>query len=459
MFDIAITGGTIIDPVTKQLIFANVYVKNGKIGEITRVRHDAANTIDASGMYVSPGFIDIHGHIDGNIKAGELLARQGVTTVVNGNCGFGQKNFPEYFEKMEKSGFIMNQSQLSGGTTLRKRAGQANGDIPLNEEQIKIAEKLLEEDLAACASGLSLGIEYAQGSSTEEMLRLSRVAAKYGKPVSVHVRTDCWAGLAGLKEAIDICRHTGAGVIISHVVYQFGYGMMSQALQLIDDAVAEGLDISCDSGMYTSFVTLFQTPVFEESFKERWSCSYDSIYMITGKYAGQYLTEESYRDAWDNGKNDLALALIGKPHEIFMAYELPYMMCSSDAGISGLIGIEKVLHPQDTVTFPKFLKETVVMNAQLTIADAVSRITSIPAERMGWDNKGRLIPGADADITIFDLANLKDTAQFPHLGKPDAAPEGIKTVIVNGKVTLNDGNVECITAGKVLQAPNVLWRL
>jgi len=293
----------------------------------------------------------------------------------------------------------------------------------------------------------------------EEMVRLSAVCARYGKPISIHVRTDCWAGLAGLKEAIDLSRKTGVGVIVSHVVYQFGFGMMAQALQLIEDAVAEGLDISCDSGMYTSFVTLFQTPVFDESFRERWGVDYNAIYMVTGKYAGQYLTKDTYRDAWDSGTDDLALALIGKPHEIYMAYDLPYMMCSSDAGISGLIGIEEVIHPQDTATFPKFIRETVVQNGQLTLVDAISRITCIPAERMGLDTKGRLMPGMDADIAIFDLEKLRERGEFPHIGDPAATPEGIKAVIVNGKVAIRDEKVECATAGKVLRAPNAEWKL
>ena len=459
MFDLAIIGGTVIDPVKGRLIPAHVYVKDGKIAEITRVIYEAKEVIDAAGLYVSPGFIDIHGHIDGNRAAGELLLRQGVTTVVNGNCGFGQKDFPGYFEKLEKAGFVLNQSQLAGGTVLRERAGQPDGNAPLSEEQMQKAEKLLLEDLEAGASGLSFGVEYAQGTTMEEMVRLARVSARYGKPVSIHVRTDCWAGLAGLKEAIDLSRQTGVGVIVSHVVYQFGFGMMAQALQMIEDAVSEGLDISCDSGMYTSFVTIFQTPVFEESFKERWGCGYDSIYMVSGKYAGQYLTQETYRDAWESGTDDLALALIGKPHEIYMAYDLPYMMCSSDAGISGLIGIEKVIHPQDTATFPKFLRETVVANGQLTLVDAISRITSIPAERMGLDKKGRLVPGADADIAIFDIEKVKERGQFPHVGSPDATPEGFKAVVVNGRVALRDDKIECATAGKVLRAPNTVWSL
>ncbi|MCL2580383.1 MAG: amidohydrolase family protein [Oscillospiraceae bacterium] len=459
MFDLAIIGGTLIDPVTRRLIPANVYLKEGKVAEVSRQAYEAKETVDACGMYVSPGFIDIHGHIDGNRAMGELLARQGVTTVINGNCGFGQKDFPAYFDKLEKSGFVLNQSQLAGGTTVRERAGQPDGDAPLTEEQMVKAEQILLEDLEAGASGLGFGIEYAQGTTTEEMVRLSRVAARYGKPVSIHVRTDCWAGLAGLKEAIDLSRKTGVGVIISHVVYQFGFGMMAQALQMIEDAVAEGLDISCDSGMYTSFVTIFQTPVFDESFKERWDCGYDSIYMVSGKYAGQYLTKETYRDAWDSGTSDLALALIGKPHEIFMAYDLPYMMCSSDAGISGLIGIEEVIHPQDTTTFPKFIREVVVENGQLTLVDAISRITSIPAERMGLDQKGRLTPGMDADVVVFDLEKLRGRGEFAHIGNPAATPEGIKAVIVNGKIAIRDDKIECTTAGKVLRAPNIPWKL
>ena len=460
MFDLAIIGGTVIDPVLKRLIPANVYVKDGKVAEISRVKHIATEEIDAHGKYVSAGFIDIHTHSDSNNMVGEMLAKQGVTTSVSGNCGYGQTDIVGFFEKTEKDGYILNQSMLAGATELRERAGLLDALAPMNEEQISFAEKALEADFEAGASGLSFGLGYMVGSSTEEILRLSKVAARFGKPVAIHTRAigGGWGVLGGVVEAIDISRKTGAPVHISHVVYEFGYDMMSEALEIIDEAVHEGVDISCDSGMYTSFATFIGTEVFEEEALSGMNCDFEDIVMASGKYTGQRLDRELYIEVRKNHPNDVANAMIGNPHEIPIAFDFPYMMCSSDAGVSALAGVDFAVHPQDAATFPLFIRESVVNTGQLTLVDAISRITSLPAMRMGMKNKGRLAKGADADITIFDLQKLKPRANFPHLGTPSASPEGIEAVIINGKVAVRNDNIVCSNAGKILRSPNTIFK-
>jgi len=461
MFDLAIMNGTVIDPLHMRLIPANVYIKGGTIAEISRVEHPAIKVIDAKGKYISPGFIDIHTHSDSNDLVGKMLAMQGVTTSVGGNCGYGQSNISDFFNKTERNGYILNQTMLAGATELRERAGLFDALSPMTEAQICFAEKALEADLEAGACGLSFGLGYMVGSSKEEITRLARVAARYGKPVAIHTRAigGGWGVLGGIVEVIDLARQTGASVHISHVVYEFGYDMMAQALEIIDDAVNEGLDISCDSGMYTSFATFIGTEVFDEDALSGMNCTFGDIFMASGKYAGQQLNHELYLNVRENHPNDVANAMIGNPHEIPIAFDLPYMMCSSDAGVSALAGVSFAVHPQDAATFPLFICESVVNTGQLTLADAISRITYLPAQRMGLKGKGRLIPNADADITIFDLEKLQPRANFPHLGKPDAPPEGIDVVIVNGKIAVRNKEIVCKDAGKVLRAPNIEWKL
>lgn len=457
MYDIAIKNGSIIDPVAKKITVANLYIKDGSISEISREDRQAAESIDATAKYVSPGFIDIHGHIEGHKANGALLCQQGVTTVVNGNCGIGQQNIGSFLNEQSKSGFIINQLELSGASTLRERVGQQDRYAPLSPEQLEAANALLEEDLQAGAAGLSFGLEYMPGSSHEEVITLSKTAAKYGKPVGIHIRTDCYKGLTALEEAIDISRLTGAGVQISHVVYQFGFGMMQPALELIDKAVTEGYDISCDSGMYTSFATHIGTAVFDEECFEKWKCSYGSIIAANGKYAGQFLTKESYEDLRKNYPGDAAIAMIGKPYEIAMAFALPYMMVSSDAGVNQTDDTSKG-HPQDAGTFPRFIRELVRERNQLTLVDAIRRVTILPAERMGLSHKGRITVGNDADITVFDLNTITDNSQFPHIGKPDALPSGIEAVIVGGAISINNKKVLCSKAGKAIYVPSAEWR-
>jgi N-acyl-D-amino-acid deacylase len=459
MYDLGIVNGIIVDPARSRLVAANICIKGGKIELITRETPESSRTIDARGQYVSPGFIDIHAHIESSRAAGILLARQGVTTVVNGNCGMGQQNLTAYFDDADARGFIINQLQLSGATTLRERVGVYDPYTPLDESQLHAAAELLEEDLRRGACGVSFGLEYCPGTSKSELYALSRVAARYGKLVAVHIRTDFFEGLSALDEMIEVSRVTGAAVQISHVVYQFGYGMMSHALERIDAARRAGIDVSCDSGMYTSFATNIGTAVFNESCFEKWGVSYDGVFMPGGKYAGQYLTRESYLDLRQNHPNEPAIALIGVPSEIPLAFTLPYMMCSSDAGVFAMTGGDDTssAHPQDAGTFPRFLRELVRERAELTLPDAVSRITSQPAKRLGLSRKGEIAVGADADLVVFDLARLRDNAVYPNVGRGDAPPDGISHVIVGGELAIRDNEVVCDGAGKAIRVENSEW--
>lgn len=456
MYDLVIENGHLIDPEAGKIITADLYVKNGAIAEITREKREAGKAIDAAGNYVSPGFIDIHTHIEGHTENGTLMAQQGVTTVINGNCGHSPENPCGFLDEQDQKGFIINQAELVGAITLRAMAGVTDPFTPMNAKQIDDANGILKEQLEEGAAGLSFGLEYSPGSSSEEVLALSRTAALYGKPVAIHTRTDCYAGLGALDEAIDINRITGAPVQVSHVVYQYGYGMMKQALQMIDDAVRAGYDISCDSGMYTSFATGIGTPVFESGCFKKWKCSYNSILAATGPNAGQRMTKEIYENYRKNYPDEVAIALIGCPDEIDMAFDLPYMMVSSDGGVNKT-GDTSQGHPQDAGTFPRFLSRLVRETGRLTLPDAVKRITILPAERMGLKKKGRIRVGNDADLTIFDPAQIVDRSRFAHEGRCDTLPDGISYVILDGKVVVEKKEISCANAGKSLKMPCGSW--
>lgn len=456
MYDLVIENGSLIDPEAGKIIVGNLCIKDGIIAEITREKRDAGTVINAEGKYVSPGFIDIHTHIEGNYSNGALMAQQGVTTVVNGNCGMGPDNPCEFMEQQSKNGFIINQLELVGAAVLRKRAGVTDPFTPLNKKQIETANSLLEEQLQGGCAGLSFGLEYCPGTSSEEILALSKTAARYGKLVAVHTRSDCYAGLGALDETININRVTGAPVQISHVVYQYGYGMMKQALQMIDDSVKAGYDISCDSGMYTSFATFIGTPVFGSGCFKKWKCSYDSILAASGPNAGQRMTKEIFEKYRNDYPNEVAIALIGCPNEINMAFNLPYMMVSSDAGVNQT-NDPSMGHPQDAGTFPRFLNRLVKCSGQLTLIDAVKRITIIPAKRMNLSKKGRITVGNDADITIFDLDKIIDHSKFSHEGHCNALPDGISHVIVGGKIAVKDKEICCNNAGKAIFTPSEHW--
>lgn len=455
-YDLVIENGKVIDPKSNRCVVCNMGIKDGKITALTREKLSSEIVINATGKVVCPGFIDIHAHVEGKKACGKLLAAMGVTTVYNGNCGMGVEDLEGFMNKYEAEGFIINQIEQVGHTTLREAVGLRNRYTPASPIEILDMERLLEDEFKIGAYGLSFGLEYVPGASKEEILALGRVAAKYDKLISIHTRGDGYAGLISLKEAIDICRITGARVQISHLVYQFGMGMIAQAIKLIDEAIEEGLDISVDSGMYSSFATAIGSAVFDEGCLERWGCDYDSLVAATGKYRGKRLTKELYTELRQQMPEETAIGMVGKESEVFEALKKPYMMVSTDAGT--LYDGELPGHPQDAGTYPRFIRTMVKEQAALSLNEAIRRCTYLPASKLGLSNKGVINMGADADIVIFSPEILKDKADYPGFGEVDARPEGIDYVIVNGKIVVKGKEVLEEKPGKIIRGTLELFK-
>lgn len=453
-YDVVIKNGTIIDPKRKKSTIANLGISNGKISALTREDIDGITELNVTGKIVCPGIIDIHAHVEGNRDCAKVMAAMGVTTVYNGNCGMSPENMKEFYKEYEY--FLINQIEQIGHTTLRERVGITDRYNPSSNEEIQKMKVILGEAFCCGVSGLSFGLEYVPGSSAKEVLELAKVAAKYGKLVSIHTRADCYAGLSTLKEAIDITRKTGAAVNISHLTYQFGMGMATEALHMIDEALKEGLDISVDSGLYSSFATAIGSAVFDEGCVEKWGCDYSSLVAGTGKYTGQRLTREMYKELRCNYPLDTVIGMVGKEYEVLEILEKPYVMVSTDAGTLYDNGIPG--HPQDAGTYPKFFRTMVREQGRITLMEAINRCTYMPAKRLGLNNKGTIEIGADADILIFDAKIIEDKADYPCFGSTDARPEGVEYVFVNGVMTVKGKEVLNVNAGKTIKSECELWK-
>ena len=184
MFDVAINNGNLIDPEFKTSFKGSLGIKDGKISEITRGELVGRKTINAAGLIVCPGFIDIHGHVDGEDYCGELSVRQGVTTTIGGNCGLSPIDMNAFFENQDKKGFVINQAELVGHSiSMREAVGITDVYTPTRTEQILKMQYLTEKALDEGACGLSLGLEYAPRSSREEILAISLIAAKHNRPI------------------------------------------------------------------------------------------------------------------------------------------------------------------------------------------------------------------------------------------------------------------------------------
>jgi len=222
-----ISGGRVIDPEKRCSFPADVRISGGKIAEIAAPGEmsipENAEIIDARGCFVCPGFIDPHGHIDGHEYTAQLSLLQGITTSVGGNCGFSPVDI-ECFLKGQKP-FPIHQIEMIGLCALREEAGADDGFLPATPEQIKTMNQLCRKALDAGAAGVSLGPGYTPGASTEEMLALCRLAAQYGRPVSIDTRMNSIIDLDSLQEAIDLAEISGCTMIISNFGYQYGVGV------------------------------------------------------------------------------------------------------------------------------------------------------------------------------------------------------------------------------------------
>lgn len=452
IWDIVIKNAKIVDPERRLITYGNVGLSNGKISIITDKEIRGREEIDAKKHIVSPGFIDIHAHVDGNIGCAELSLVQGVTTTVGGNCGGGPVDLKLFFDRQDKYGFPINQAQFIGHSfSLRQFVGVTNPYASSTSSQIEKMKALTEKAFIQGAIGLSFGLEYAPGASFDEVIVLSHIAAKYGRLVSIHTRLSAPDDLDSLREAIKIAEITGASVQVSHLVYQYGAGIMSEAINIIEDARKKGLEIWADSGMYTSFATHIGTSVFDEEHIKNFGWEFNHMFIASGKYKGQSLTRELYKNMRESNEDAVIICDTGVEDEIYEALLSDYVMLSSDTGPSPTGNIDEG-HPQNTGSFPRFFRKMVREQKSMSIIEAVEKCTLAPAKALGLINKGRLDIGSDADLVIFDIEKITDKADFIGKGRPDAFPEGIDYVIVNGKIVVKEGNIiKGILAGKSIR--------
>jgi N-acyl-D-aspartate/D-glutamate deacylase len=451
MFDIVITNGILIDPEALTRSKGNVGIANGKIAVITKEKIYGLQEFDACGKIVCPGFIDIHGHIDWDDYCGELSLRQGITTTVGGNCGLSPLDINSFFAAQEKQGFIVNQAEFIGHSiSLREEVGATDPLKPATAEQLSRMEYLVEKAFEEGACGLSLGLAYAPGSSNDEIINLSKIAARYGRIVAVDTRMLTGIDMYSLVEVIAIARQTGARIQVSHFVYQYGTGVMDEALSVINRARAEGLDIRFDSGMYTQWATHIGAVLFSEEYMETNGWKLEDILVITGKYNGKRLNMEIYRELRAHYPHTAVVVFTGIEEEIYMALHHPYAMPSTDTGTY----LPGEGHPQIAGSFPRYFKKMVAQRYELTIMEAVRKATLLPAETLGFNSKGRLREGMDGDIVVFDIKNITDKADF---GLPNAYPEGIEYVFLNGKLALNKGELVDTKAGKAVRCTKPVY--
>lgn len=465
--DYVIKNAQIYHPESGSYSYYDVGVKNGRIERIDTNISNSKRIIDADGLALVPGFIDIHMHedpIDVNSKSSnrfytaECMLKMGVTTVIGGNCGFSPNDIGSYFNYIDKYGAPVNTMLYSGYNTIRGNIGSSNksesiykqGDVyrNLKSEEIEKLIPYIRKHMDDGSIGLSFGLEYAPGISTDEVIKVVRVLKDYENSIfSSHYRYDSDRALESVDESIFTAKETKIPYQFSHIGSCCAFGDMEEALKRIDDAISSGIEIGIDCYPYGAFSTLIGSTVFDDGCFEKWRVGYDSVMPTEGKYKNQYCTEEIFNYLRENEPNTRIVCFAMNEEEVYSAYKNPHVMVGSDGKLKDGQG-----HPRGAGTFPRVLGKLVREDNLLTFEEAVKKMTLMPANRLGLKTKGRIEEGCDADITILNKNTILDNASYL---EPSLAPTGIEYVFVNGILALEKGKVQNINAGKSLRRNNI----
>jgi N-acyl-D-amino-acid deacylase len=488
-YDLLIRGGRLIDGTGAPARAADLAVAGGRIAALGTIEGEAAAVIDAAGLVVCPGFIDVHSHDDValiNVPGLDFKAAQGVTTVVCGNCGAGAapanerlqqfyrrgvegilgpveefrwRSLGEFYQAVRAAQPTVNAAFLVPHGALRVAAmGWENR--PPSDAELAAMKELLAEGMAAGAVGMSTGLIYPPGAfaETKELIELATVVAQYGGIYASHIRNEAAHLLEAVREAIRIGEETGLPVQISHhkASGPANWGMTEQSLPIIDEARARGLDVTIDAYPYTAASTALAAIAPRGRLAERMDPH--DVMVASVKHQHQYegkrldeiasmmdlpVEEATSRLLREEENSPVAVMFIMEEGDVRRVLQHHTCMIGSD-GIPSPTGKP---HPRLYGTFPRVLGRYVRDEGLLSLEEAVRRMTSLPARTFRLADRGELREGAWADLVVFDPDSIADTATYE---EPRQYPRGIATVIVNGQVVVEGGRPHQRPAGQVL---------
>ena len=533
MYDLIIKNIKIYDGSGGESFIADVGIKGDKIAKIGVVNSKLQTPnaeLRGEGLCLSPGFVDIHSHSDYYLLIDPLAqskVRQGVTTEVGGNCGYSAspifgspllergKSYKEQFgldlnwtdikgysEKIEENGISLNYCQLIGHNTIRASVmGVVDREPSLVE--MKKMEKIIEEAMDEGAVGMSVGFAYTPScfAKKDEVANLCKIVAKRGGIFTTHIRSEGRTLIESIEEVIDIARVSGVRLQISHLK-TFGeenWGKLDRVFELIESAVDDGIDITCDRYPYTAANTGLQavlpdwvfdggkekaierlkdskarTDIMDDLLKKHPSDGYWDSVMISQVVTDKNKSVEgkSVKEAWDMGRGTLGKKrgildfifdiLIEENMEVDAIYfsmnednmkkilKKDYVMIGSDSGarsIDGVLGLG-LPHPRTFGTFPRVLGKYCRDEKLFDLPTAIYKMTSFPCKRIGIKDRGIIKEGYFADLVIFNPDAISDTTTYK---SPKNYPKGIEYVIINGNITVKDGEHTRVKGGRILK--------
>jgi N-acyl-D-aspartate/D-glutamate deacylase len=442
-FDLVIANGRVIDPESGLDGIRHIGISNGRIAALTPDRLTGRTTIDALGLVVSPGFIDLHAHQQ-TPETYRLQARDGVTTAFE--LELGTSDIEGWYAARTRS--LINHGVSIGHIRVRMAVMRDPGaSFPTADAahraatpaEIKEISQRIAAGLKQGAVSIGAGFAYTPAARDEELLELFRIAARERTTIHVHTRR----GLPGVEEVLRFAGETKAPLHIVHI-NSTGAAATRAVLQTIAGAQARGVNVTTEAYPYAAGMTEIQSANLDEYEKG----TDDRLAQLEWPRTGERLTRESFQKYRKMGGP--VVIHTNTEDMVAVAVNSPLTMIASDSYWEGGTG-----HPRTSGTFSKVLGRYVREARSLSLMGAIRKMTLMPAQRLetrvaAMKTKGRLRVGADADITIFDAARVIDRSTYREPGLP---PIGIRHVIINGvAVVSNEQLVEGVFPGRAIRA-------
>jgi N-acyl-D-aspartate/D-glutamate deacylase len=451
-YDLVIANGRVMDPESGLDAVRDVGIRSGKIAAISIAPLAGKQTIDAKGLVVAPGFIDLHQHGQ-DAENYALKAADGVTTALELEVGvadvdrwYGEREGKARINFGASAGHIAIRMAVMHDPGGLLPSGDAAHRVATAAEREEISA-LLEKGLNRGAVAVGLGPAYTEAATNQEIVDVFRVAAKYHASCHVHIRaplTQVEGNFSGFEEVMAAATVTGAPLHIVHI-QSTGGPNVTQELQMIADARSHGLDVTTESYPYMMGMTSIQAAMFDH--KEDEPAAYYSSFLWPA--TGDHLTKESFLRYRKQG--GWVIAPGNTPENVHAAIVNPLTMIASDGYVVNGHG-----HPRTAGTYALVLGRYVREEKALDLMTALRKMTLMPAQRLEkrapmFKDKGRIRVGADADITVFDANRVIDKATYEN---PLQYSEGIQFVLVNGVPVVKDGQlVDGVFPGRAARVP------
>jgi N-acyl-D-aspartate/D-glutamate deacylase len=445
VYDRVILRGRVIDPASNLDAVRNLGLQDGRIAVITTEDMQGRDTVDARGLVVAPGFIDLHAHVQ-TAETYRFQALDGVTSALELELGTG--DVAGWYRERD-GGQRINHGVSIGHIKVRMAVMHDSGTImPVSSgayqaatpAQIAEIARRIEAGLREGAVSIGAGFPYTPAANRDELVAVFRVAATMKAPIHVHIRS----GVSGLKEALGLAAETNAPLHVVHI-NSVSLAETPAMLALIGAAQNQGRDVTTEAYPYTAGMTEIQSAVIQNAYK---TASDQRLAELEWPRTGERLNRTSFARYSQIGGPVVIHS--NRDAMVTAAITSPLTMIASDAYWQNGTG-----HPRTTGTFSKVLGRYVREAHALSLMDAIRKMTLMPAQRLearvpAMRQKGRLQAGADADITIFDPATVLDRSTYR---EPSLAPVGIRHVLVNGvSVVANGRAVEGVTPGRAVRA-------